>query len=893
MNTNYNINNNYIKKIQNSNKINLFSYISNTKKLKDYKILSNESLNLNKTDNLNTKNKQYKNEYLDKNFKELEKSINQKNGIYPFNTKENNEKIVKYPVENSNIKSSDLKNENSLNKLVYNNISDVLKNDNVSINNIFTETKNNEKISLNSNSKYLNHNNNSFDKKNSNYVDEIFSNLRYNTENNIKEFQINKINTISLTNNKLNCSIKSLSNNSCNSKDNMFEDHLNSQILTYTYNSKNKNLYIKDNNCLENNPSMKIYNEIEDKYRILDPFNKVPVNERISKKSPNKINDSYSMKIQKINKDSSFSSTNKSSNNKMLRLSVNSQVNPLDTDINIIENNRDKDREKDKLAINEMLNNKNEDENNKIYNAFSADNHFTKLSDRTYDKNYNRKNCLVRENLKNIEYKTLLNNRQNKNIKSKVSNIKDIKFSNLFLNLKYIKNNIAPFYNMKINTYLKMNNQINYKKENNLKKFNNKKIPFIQVKKNINNYLNEKNANKQLIFNNINEQNNYIENKIDSFRIINKENSAKILNTDPNENIEKTKINLMKNLNLDIDLNKNIDLHTMGKNISNLKNYIKDDRILNTMNNHICETTQKTIFSDIQLYEFEDNYELNNLTSERIFHNKNINDLENFETIFNNNLDRGLFIKENLKARNLKDKTNLKLSPNIKDSDKISNVDQNNVLYSSVIEFINKNLNPFEIEEIINKIRIDSIFYLGDMNARFQIFYSKLDLIKNFIEIALKRNELNITLSSNRNQINKDFQKSESCRTKKTTSSDSKNSEYLSYNNNFDKKIDDENGNYIVRIGDHIDYRYEIISELGSGSFGQALKCFDHRNKEFVCVKIIKNKKKFIKQSKIEINLLEFIKRRDVNDEKNIVRILENFSFRNHNVNNYFIFCKK
>ena len=112
-----------------------------------------------------------------------------------------------------------------------------------------------------------------------------------------------------------------------------------------------------------------------------------------------------------------------------------------------------------------------------------------------------------------------------------------------------------------------------------------------------------------------------------------------------------------------------------------------------------------------------------------------------------------------------------------------------------------------------------------------------------------------------------------------------KSYDVYSEKNNPEKYLDDENGNYYVRVGDHIDYRYEIISELGQGSFGQALKCFDHRNKEFVCVKIIKNKKKFIKQSKIEIHLLEYIKKYDKNDENNIVKILDNFAFRNHIVN--------
>ena len=69
------------------------------------------------------------------------------------------------------------------------------------------------------------------------------------------------------------------------------------------------------------------------------------------------------------------------------------------------------------------------------------------------------------------------------------------------------------------------------------------------------------------------------------------------------------------------------------------------------------------------------------------------------------------------------------------------------------------------------------------------------------------------------------------------------------------------------------------------------MKCFDHKTKEQCCVKVVKNKKKVLDQAKIEIQILEFIKNKDTNNECHIVRIIHNFSFRNHIVNIYLIKC--
>ena len=56
---------------------------------------------------------------------------------------------------------------------------------------------------------------------------------------------------------------------------------------------------------------------------------------------------------------------------------------------------------------------------------------------------------------------------------------------------------------------------------------------------------------------------------------------------------------------------------------------------------------------------------------------------------------------------------------------------------------------------------------------------------------------------------------------------------------------DDDRGDYQVVMKDHLGFRYEVMEKLGSGSFGQALKCFDLKTQQVVAIKIIRNKKRF------------------------------------------------
>jgi len=68
---------------------------------------------------------------------------------------------------------------------------------------------------------------------------------------------------------------------------------------------------------------------------------------------------------------------------------------------------------------------------------------------------------------------------------------------------------------------------------------------------------------------------------------------------------------------------------------------------------------------------------------------------------------------------------------------------------------------------------------------------------------------------------------------------------------------DDERGDYSIIAGDHLSYRYEIVDVLGKGSFGQVVRCIDHKLGTLVAVKIIRNKKRFHQQALVEVNILQ------------------------------------
>ncbi|XP_076748559.1 uncharacterized protein LOC143422070 isoform X2 [Xylocopa sonorina] len=95
---------------------------------------------------------------------------------------------------------------------------------------------------------------------------------------------------------------------------------------------------------------------------------------------------------------------------------------------------------------------------------------------------------------------------------------------------------------------------------------------------------------------------------------------------------------------------------------------------------------------------------------------------------------------------------------------------------------------------------------------------------------------------------------------------------------------DDDNGSYNKVFHDHISYRYEILEVIGKGSFGQVIRALDHKTGQYIAIKIIRNKKRFHHQALVEVEILEHLRKKDLdaNASHNVIHMLEYFYFRNH-----------
>ncbi|CAD8163964.1 unnamed protein product [Paramecium pentaurelia] len=98
------------------------------------------------------------------------------------------------------------------------------------------------------------------------------------------------------------------------------------------------------------------------------------------------------------------------------------------------------------------------------------------------------------------------------------------------------------------------------------------------------------------------------------------------------------------------------------------------------------------------------------------------------------------------------------------------------------------------------------------------------------------------------------------------------------------QKISSEgpNGDYLAHPKDHVRYQYEIIQQIGSGSFGHVFEVIDHKTKNTVALKIIRNQDNLKKQAQVETNILLAIQAKDPMNIQSIVKLQDHFTFRGH-----------
>lgn len=72
-------------------------------------------------------------------------------------------------------------------------------------------------------------------------------------------------------------------------------------------------------------------------------------------------------------------------------------------------------------------------------------------------------------------------------------------------------------------------------------------------------------------------------------------------------------------------------------------------------------------------------------------------------------------------------------------------------------------------------------------------------------------------------------------------------------------QIADKDGQYNIKVSEHLAYRYEIVKIIDKGAFGQVVKCIDYKdpNRKVVAAKLCKNKKFDVDNANVEINILK------------------------------------
>lgn len=93
---------------------------------------------------------------------------------------------------------------------------------------------------------------------------------------------------------------------------------------------------------------------------------------------------------------------------------------------------------------------------------------------------------------------------------------------------------------------------------------------------------------------------------------------------------------------------------------------------------------------------------------------------------------------------------------------------------------------------------------------------------------------------------------------------------------------DDKQDSYVHAVNDHVAYRYQVLNVIGSGSFGQVVKAYDHKEQMYVALKMVRNQPQMHRQALEEMRILQHLTSLDKDNRMNVIHMYDSFFFRSH-----------
>ena len=88
--------------------------------------------------------------------------------------------------------------------------------------------------------------------------------------------------------------------------------------------------------------------------------------------------------------------------------------------------------------------------------------------------------------------------------------------------------------------------------------------------------------------------------------------------------------------------------------------------------------------------------------------------------------------------------------------------------------------------------------------------------------------------------------------------------------------VGEDGRTFRIRKGEHVAFRFEMFNSLGAGNFGQVVRCFDHKYKREVALKLISPDETFASQARVEVAVLKRVE----GGTSRVVKMLEHLKFR-------------